>query len=140
MRKFLVTVNGGSYEVVVEEIGGVAPVAAAPAPQAAPAPVAPAPVPVAPAPAPTPAAEAPAPAAPQAPIAGGRKVTSPMPGTILGVNVQVGQTVKGGDILVVLEAMKMENEIPSPVDGKVLQVAVSKGATVNTGDVLVVLG
>lgn len=122
MRKFLVTVNGGSYEVTVEEIGGVARVAA-PAPVQA-----------------TPAAVPAAVPAPTASIAGGTKVASPMPGTILGVNVQVGQTVKNGEILVVLEAMKMENEIPAPADGKVLQVLVSKGASVNTGDVLVVLG
>ena len=131
MRKFLITVNGGSYEVVVEEIGGVAPTAvAAPVPTPPPAPV---PAPAAPAPAAAKASAA-------APVAGGKKVTSPMPGTILGVNVQEGQTVKGGDILVVLEAMKMENEIPSPADGKVLQVLVSKGSAVNTGEVLVVLG
>jgi len=118
MRTFLVTVNGSSYEVTVEEAGGTAPVAA---PDAAPA-------------------SEPAQAAPQAPIAGGEKVTSPMPGAILDVKVQAGQQVRNGDLLVILEAMKMENEILAPVDGKVLQVAVSKGTSVNTDDVLVVIG
>ena len=129
MRKFLVTVNGGSYEVTVEEIGGVAPLAA---PAAAPT-AAPAPAPAA-APAPAPAA-APAPT----PVAGGEKVVAPMPGTILSVSAQNGADVRKGDVLVVLEAMKMENEILAPRDGKVAQVAVSKGTSVNTGDVLVVL-
>lgn len=130
MRKFLVTVNGGSYEVTVEELGGVAPLTA-PAPVVA---AAPAPAPVAAAPAPAPAAPAPV-----APIAGGEKVTAPMPGTILSVAVQPGATVKSGDILLILEAMKMENEIVAPRDGKVAQVPVTKGAAVNSGDVLVVL-
>ncbi len=121
MRKFLVTVNGDSYEVMVEEIGGVAKVA--PQPVAAPVAAAPA----------APAAPAPAPAA------GGTKVVSPMPGTILGVKVQVGQVVKAGDVLLILEAMKMENEIPAPVGGKVAQIAVSKGSAVNTGDLMIVL-
>ena len=131
MRKFLVTVNGGSYEVTVEEIGGAAPLAA---PAAAPAPVA-----AAPAPAPAPAPAAAAAPAPAAPVAGGEKVNAPMPGTILSVAVAAGQDVKSGDILVVLEAMKMENEIVAPRDGKVAQVVTSKGSSVNTGDVLVVL-
>ena len=69
----------------------------------------------------------------------GQCVESPMPGTILKVNVAAGQTVKEGDLLVVLEAMKMENEIFAPKSGTVSQVAVSKGASVNTGDVLVVI-
>lgn len=126
MRKFLVTVNGGSYEVTVEELGGTQPLAA------------PAPAPAAPAPAPAPVAAAPAPVA-AAPVAGGETVSAPMPGTILSVNVQNAQDVKAGDILLILEAMKMENEIVAPRDGKVAQVAVSKGTSVNTGDVLVVM-
>ena len=131
MRKFLITVNGSSYEVLVEEIGGVAHVQ--PTLPVAAAPVAAAPVAVE-------APAAPAAATPQAITANGAKIESPMPGTILSTLVQVGQNVKKGDVLVVLEAMKMENEIPSTVNGKVLQLAVSKGSTVNTGDVLVVIG
>ena len=134
MRQFNVTVNGVAYQVSVDEVGAfAAPVAAAPAPVAAPAPMA-APAPVAAAP-----AAAPAPAA-VAPVAGGTKINAPMPGTILDVRVAAGSTVKKGDILLILEAMKMENEILSPVDGTVAQVLVGKGATVNSGDVLVVIG
>ena len=72
-------------------------------------------------------------------VSGGQSVTAPMPGNILKVNVSVGQTVKEGDLLVVLEAMKMENEIYAPKSGTVSQVVVSKGASVNTGDALVVI-
>ncbi|MBQ7848860.1 MAG: acetyl-CoA carboxylase biotin carboxyl carrier protein subunit, partial [Clostridia bacterium] len=82
---------------------------------------------------------APAPAAAPAPVAGGEKVNAPMPGNIRDVKVAAGQTVKKGDVLVILEAMKMENEIMAPRDGKVAQVACTKGSTVNTGDALVVL-
>ena len=80
-----------------------------------------------------------APAAAPAVTGAGEKVDSPMPGTILKVNVAAGQTVKEGDLLVVLEAMKMENEIFAPKGGTVSQVLVEKGASVNTGDVLVVI-
>ena len=127
MRKFAITVNGVSYEVEVEEIGGAPVFAAAPvaAPAAAPAPVA------APKAAPAPAA---APAA-----AGKETVKAPMPGTINAVKVAAGQAVKKGDVLVILEAMKMENEIKAPVDGTVASVNVAQGASVNTGDVLVSL-
>ncbi len=132
MRKFNITVNGVSYEVEVEEVaGGAAPVAAAPAPVAA-APAAPVAAPAAPKAAPAPAPKA-------APVAGGVKVSAPMPGTILDVKVAQGSAVKKGDILVILEAMKMENEILAAQDGTVAQVLVSKGASVNSGDVLVVL-
>lgn len=131
MRKFLVNVNGNSYEVEVEEIGGGTFSAPAAAPAAAPAPVA-----AAPQEAPK-AAPAPAPAA--AP-AGANVVSAPMPGTIVSVKVNVGDTVKQGDVLCVLEAMKMENEIMAPADGKVVAVNTSQGATVNTGDALVSLG
>lgn len=126
MRTFNITVNGQTYVVDVEEVGGVqtaAPVRAA-------APVA-APVAAAPAAAPK--------AAAAAPVAGGEPVKAPMPGNILDVKVKVGDTVKAGTVVCVLEAMKMENEIPAPKDGKVVQVAVSKGATVGAGDTLVVL-
>ena len=121
MKKYRVNVNGTVYEVALEVMDG-------PAPAAAPAPAAPA------APA---AAPAPAPAA--AP-AGGEKITSPMPGTILSVNVQNGAAVKKGDVLMVLEAMKMENEIMSPCDGTVLSVNTSKGAAVESGTLLCVIG
>ena len=126
MRKFIVNVNGTSYEVEVEEVGASssAPVTQAPAPVAAPAAA------VAPA-----AAPAPAPAA--AP-AGGTPVKAPMPGNVLDIKVSNGQAVKKGDLLVILEAMKMENEIFAPQDGTVTVVA-SKGSTVNSGDVLVTL-
>ena len=134
MRKFIINVNGGSYEVEVEEIGGApaaAPVAApAPAPVAAPAPA------QAPAPAPAPAA-APAPSA--AP-AGATNVTAPMPGNIVKIPVTVGQSVEAGDVVCILEAMKMEHEIMAPSAGKVVAIGTSVGATVNTGDVLVSLG
>lgn len=127
MRQFNITVNGTPYQVSVEEVGAAyAAPAAAPvaAPKAAPA-----------------AAPAPVAAAPKAaPIAGGNKVSSPMPGTILDVRVSEGAAVKKGDVLMILEAMKMENEILCPVDGTVKQVAVNKGASVNSGDVLVVIG
>lgn len=132
MRTFNITVNGQTYVVDVEEVGGVqtaAPVRAA-------APVAAAPVAAAPAAAPKAAA---AKAAAAAPVAGGEPVKAPMPGNILDVKVKVGDTVKAGTVLCVLEAMKMENEIPAPKDGKVAQVVVTKGATVGAGDTLVVL-
>ena len=107
MKKYRVNVNGTAYEVEIELIDANA-VASAPAKEAAPAA----------APAPT--------AAP----AGGQAINAPMPGTILKVNVQNGQAVKKGDVLMILEAMKMENEIMAPCDGTVAGVAVAQGATV----------
>ena len=129
--KYKVTLNGRTYEIEVEagkamcldEYEAIVPTAA-------PAPAAPA----APAAAPAPVA-APAPA----PVAGGEAVNAPMPGTILKVNVQPGQAVKSGEVLLVLEAMKMENEIMAPKAGTVAQVLVSKGSSVDTGAALVVL-
>ena len=117
------TVNTGDLLVAIGGTVSAAP-AAAPAPVAAPAPAA-APAPVA------------APAAPAA--VAGEAVKAPMPGNILKVNVTAGQAVKEGQVLVVLEAMKMENEIMAPKAGTVAQVLVSKGSTVNTGDTMVVL-
>lgn len=130
IKKFRINVNGVDHIVEVEELSSSASVAPAAAPAAAPAPVA------APAPAPAPAAPA---AAPAPAPAGGQTVTAPMPGNILKVNVTAGQAVKAGQVLCVLEAMKMENEIMAPCDGKVAQVLVSKGATVDTDAPLVTL-
>ena len=124
MKRFNVVVNGKAYDVAVEELGaGVAPVAAAPV-AAASAPVA------------APATPAPAPAAAPAAVGEGAKVEAPMPGTILEVKVAVGDTVKAGQPVVVLEAMKMENDIVAPVDGKVTSIVVKKGDAVNSGDVM----
>ena len=132
--KYNVSFNGRTYEVEVEVCE---PITLAEYQTIAPAPVAAAPVA---APAADPAA-APAAAAPAAPtITGaGEAVNAPMPGTILKVNVQNGQAVKAGDVLVVLEAMKMENEILAPKAGTVTQVAVQKGSNVDTGAPLVVI-
>ena len=120
MKKYRVNVNGTNYEILLEALGETgAPVAAT-----ASAPVAAAPAPV--------AAPAPAPV-----VAGnGQKVEAPMPGTILKVNVTAGQAVKSGDVLMILEAMKMENEIMCPADGKIGAVAVSQGQSVDTGALL----
>ena len=130
--KYKVTLNGRTYEVEVEagkamlldEYEAIVPSAPAPAPVAA-------------APAPAPAA---APAAPAAPAGAGEAVVAPMPGNILKVNVTAGQAVKEGDVLCVLEAMKMENDILAPKSGTVTSVAVSKGSTVDTGAALVYIG
>lgn len=112
MKKYRVNVNGTVFEVEIEEMTG------APA---------------------APAVAAAAPAAPAAP-AGGEKITAPMPGTILAVNVTSGSAVKKGDVLMILEAMKMENEIMCPRDGKLLSLNTSKGASVETGTLLCVIG
>ena len=130
MKQLKITVNGKAYDVTVEEMGGATPVAAAPV--AAPAPAA------APSPA---AAPAPAPAAAPAPVASGEgePVNAPMNGNIVDVKVSAGQSVKTGDVLVILEAMKMENEIVAPKDGVIGAVMVSKGETVDTGATLVTI-
>lgn len=130
--KYKVTLNGKTYEVEVEagkavlldEYEALAPAVTAPA-----------------AAAPTAVAAAPAPAAPAAPVslAAGETVASPMPGNILRIDVKEGDKVKAGQILIILEAMKMENEIVAPKDATVVQVATSKGAVVETGTPLVVL-
>ncbi len=132
-RKYRVTVNGKAYDVDVEEMGAGAP-AAAPAPVAAPAP---APAPVA---APAPAA-APAPVAAAAPVAGGAgAIEAPMPGKVLKVLVSQGAPVTAGQLVLILEAMKMENEIYAPAAGTVTQVGCKEGDSVNTGDTLLVIG
>lgn len=128
--KYKVTLNNRVYEVGVEE--GTAMLVdeyelAAPA---APAPAAPAALATAP---------AAAPAAPAAGLAAGEAIKSPMPGNVLKINVTQGQTVKEGDVLLVLEAMKMENDIVSTKAGTVAQIVVSKGAVVETGAPLVVI-
>ena len=123
MKKFSITLNGNQYEVDVEEIGGGAvsapkAAAAASAPQAAPAPKAAA-----------------------APVAAGvQTVAAPIPGKVLSINVKAGDAVKRGDVLLILEAMKMQNEIMAPADGTVSDVRASVGQTVSTGDVMVILG
>lgn len=127
MKNYRITVNGTAYDVAVEELGqgavASAPVAATPAPAVAP--VAAAPV---------------AAAAPKASgTEGSVKVAAPMPGKILGVKASVGQAVKKGDVIIVLEAMKMENEVVAPEDGTVASINVSEGANVESGDVLATL-
>lgn len=111
MKKFRVHVNGKAYEVEIEELGG-----AAAAPAAAPKPAA-------------------APAA-----AGDEVITAPMPGKILSIAVKKGQEVKEGDLILVLEAMKMENEIFCGRGGTVKEIPVNEGATVNTGDTMAIVG
>ncbi len=114
MKAYKVTVNGNVYEITLEVVDKADIKASAPAPAPAPAPVASAP-------------------------AGGEAVKAPMPGTILKVNVSNGQAVKKGDVLFVLEAMKMENEIMAPCDGTVNGVSVSAGASVESGSALCTL-
>lgn len=120
MKKYIVNVNGTSYEVTLEQVSADAAQTAAPAPAAAPA--------------------APAAPAPAAAPASGEKIESPMPGNILSVNVANGQAVKKGDVLMILEAMKMENEIVAPCDGTVASLSVAAGATVESGSLLCVIG
>lgn len=125
MKNYRITVNGTSYDVSVEELsGGAAPVAA---------PVAAAPV-AAPAPAAAPAAPAPATGG-----AGSVKVSSPMPGKILAVKANVGDSVKKGQVILILEAMKMENEVVAPEDGTIASIDVTVGASVESGDTLATL-
>lgn len=120
MKTYRVNVNGTNYEVTLEEVkGGAAP--AAPAAQ-------------------TPAAPAPAAPAPAAAPGNGEQIKCPMPGTILSVNVAVGDKIKKGQLLMVLEAMKMENEIMSPCDGTVVSVHTTKGSSVESGALLCVIG
>lgn len=124
MKNLKITVNGNVYDVQVEEIGS-----------AAAAPAAAAPAPAAPAPAAAPAA----PAAKAEVPADAELISSPMPGTIVSVNVKAGQQIKKGDTLLILEAMKMENEIMAPHDASVAAVHVNKGDSVESGTPLVSL-
>ncbi len=128
MKKFNITVNGTAYEVEVEEVkaaGAAAPKAAAPAPKAAPAPAA-------------------APAAPKkaavAAGAGEHSIDSPMPGKIVKLVASEGQAVKAGDVLLILEAMKMQNEITADADGTVKSFNVAAGQSVKAHESLVILG
>lgn len=137
LKRYNVTVNGVQYQVEVEEVNGEfasapvvqtqTPQVVAQAPTAAQVPVAPQPVEV--------KEEVKKPVV----AAAGEKIECPMPGTILSVNVSEGQVLKEGEVMCVLEAMKMENEIMAPRDCKIVQIGVAKGATVNTGDLLVVI-
>ena len=120
MKKYVITVNGAKYEVVVEEADINAKFTKAETPKAAPA---------------APAA-APKAAAPKAASAGATAVNAPLPGNILKVKATQGSAVKKGDLLCVLEAMKMENEILAPADGTVTAVYAKEGTSVNTGDFL----
>ncbi len=130
--KYKVTLNGKTYEVEVEagkailldEYEALAPAQAVPS----------APVQASPA---AQAAQTPAPAAVS--LAEGETVESPMPGNILSINVNQGDEVKEGQVLAILEAMKMENEIPAPKDGTIVQIVTSKGAVVETGSPLFVI-
>ncbi|GAA0127111.1 biotin/lipoyl-containing protein [Clostridium sp. ATCC 25772] len=124
MKRYNVTVNGNVYQVEVEEVKGE----------------------FTSAPQPTNTVVKTAPKVKETPVvenksaAQGEKLESPMPGTIVKINAVEGAKVKKGDVLFVLEAMKMENEIMAPVDGTVAKVSVPKGAAVNTGDILAVIG
>lgn len=138
MRRFNISVNGKTYEVEVEEIaeGGAIPETAFTAPvqvvQSVPQVKA---EPVKPVQAAQPAPKK----VGAAPATGGETISCPMPGTILAVNVKQGDMVKKGDVLFILEAMKMENEIMAPRDGRIVDVGVTKGSSANTGDMMAVL-
>ena len=127
MKRFLIKINGKTYDAEVEVIG-----ASAAAPAVAPAPAA----------APKAAAPAPAPAAPAAaPKAGGpANVTSPLPGTVLRLVKNAGYTVAAGEVVMIVESMKMENEVVAPEAGRIASIAVAAGSAINTGDLLFTLG
>ena len=125
MKKYNITVNGKTYQVEVEEINGNGQSQGQPVQQTQSQS--------------QPAQQAPAQPAPKAQPAqaGGKDVTAPMPGTVLEVKVEEGQNVKAGDVVLILEAMKMENEITAETDGKITKIYAPKGTSVNTGDALV---
>ena len=127
MKRFLIKINGKTYDAEVEVIG-----ASAAAPAVAPAPAA----------APKAAAPAPASAAPAAaPKAGGpANVTSPLPGTVLRLIKNAGDTVAAGEVVMIVESMKMENEVVAPEAGRIASIAVAAGSAINTGDLLFTLG
>lgn len=126
MKRYNITVNGKTYDVAVEEVGQTS---SAPIVAPTPAPVA-APV-AAPAPAATPAP------APQ--VTGGTEINAPMPGNVLDVKVKVGDKVENGTPVIVLEAMKMENDVVSPVAGTVASISVKKGDTVDSGTLIAII-
>jgi len=141
VKTYRITVNGNVYTATVESLDGSAPVVqVAPAPVAAPVAPAPTPAPVAPH---VPMAAAPTPAAPPAPapaaIGNGTKVESPMPGTVFKYLVNVGDTVTQNQVIAILEAMKMENEIAAPVAGTISSIIAAAGSSVNAGDVLMTI-
>lgn len=121
MKNYTITVNGTAYNVTVEENGADAPVAA-PMPAAAPV-----------------KAEAPKPATEASTPSGALKIESPMPGTILDISVSAGDSVKTGDVICILEAMKMENEIVAPQDGTIASIDVNKGDSVEAAQVIATL-
>lgn len=139
LRKFKISIDGTQYLVEMEEVGAPQPTPADTAAVAAPAPApvtAPASSASAPAPAPAPAPAAPAAPAPAAAPAGAHVQTAPMPGTILDIHVKVGDTVTANQPIMVLEAMKMENEVVADKDGVIASIDVEKGTMVNPGDTL----
>ena len=131
--KYVVTLNGKKYDVEVNESEAVITSVSNATPAAAPV------APVAAAPAPAASTAPSAPAAVVGTAVSGTQITSPMPGTILKLNVAEGQAVKAGDVVLILEAMKMENESVAPCDGTIKQLLVSKGSTVDTDQILAVL-
>ena len=123
MKRFLIKINGKTYDAEVEVLGASA---AAPAPAAAPKAAAPAPAPAAPA---------------AAPKAGGpANVTSPLPGTVLRLVKNAGDTIAAGEVVMIVESMKMENEVVAPEAGRIASIAVAAGSAINTGDLLFTLG